>query len=134
LVLITDDGQWLHQVSSGKKNVGKSYLVTLADSIPESEQALIADSFKQGIMLKGETNATRPAEITFLDDKHAEICIHEGRYHQVKRMFAYHGNAVCDLHRYQIESLIMDPALEEGYARALNEREIALFSHLNQAP
>lgn len=128
LLLITDDGQWLHRVSSGKKSIGKTYIADLDRAVREDEQAQIATSFKDGILLKSELKPTKPAEVHFISDTRVEVTLHEGRYHQVKRMFAYFGFHVVELHRYKIESLILDDSLELGKARALTAHEIALFN------
>lgn len=128
LLLITDDGQWLHRVSSGKKSIGKTYIADLDRAVSLDEQKRIIEEFKAGILLKSELKPTKPAEAEFISDTRVEVTLHEGRYHQVKRMFGYFGFQVVELHRYKIEALILDDTLELGEARALNQDEIALFN------
>lgn len=123
LVLLTDDGQWSHRVTSPKRGCKKSYLVTLADPIEDHYQ----QACEQGILLRGETTPTRPSQIEILDDYNLNLTITEGRYHQVKRMFAALGNKVVALHRWRVGNIILDDQLEEGEYRALTAEEIASF-------
>ncbi|RYY75308.1 MAG: pseudouridine synthase [Gammaproteobacteria bacterium] len=123
LLLLTDDGQWNHKVTSPKNNHTKSYLVTTAGPIPESAKQI----FAEGILLKGETKATFPAELTILESHKARLCICEGKYHQVKRMFAALGNRVIELHRERIGAVHLDADLLPGKSRALTAGEIASF-------
>lgn len=121
LVLITDDGQWSHRISSPKHHVAKTYRVWTADAIPASA----IEQFAQGVMLRSETNPTLPATLEILGEKEALLTIQEGRYHQVKRMFAAIGNKVDKLHRQQIGSIMLPDDLAEGAYRALTAAELA---------
>ncbi len=121
LVLITDDGQWSHRITSPKKALGKQYRVQLADPLDTS----LIDLFAQGMTLQGESKPTRPALLDILDPHEATLTLHEGRYHQVKRMFAAAGNRVIALHRERIGAIELDPRLEPGQWRALTDSEIA---------
>jgi 16S rRNA pseudouridine516 synthase len=123
IVLITDDGQWSHKISSPKHHCAKTYRVWLADPVPESAIA----QFAEGIMLRGEKTLTKPAQLVILEPHQALLTISEGRYHQVKRMFAAIGNKVEKLHREQIGDLPLDPDLAEGEYRYLTDEEVALF-------
>ncbi|MCA1930362.1 16S rRNA pseudouridine(516) synthase RsuA [Rheinheimera sp.] len=123
IVLITDDGQWSHKISSPKHHCAKTYRVWLADPVPESAIA----QFAEGIMLRGEKTLTKPAQLVILEPHQALLTISEGRYHQVKRMFAAIGNKVEKLHREQIGDLPLDPDLAEGEYRYLTDDEVALF-------
>lgn len=120
LVLISNDGQWTHRASHPSVGHQKRYRVTTAD--PIDTQCI--DAFKQGVMLNGEDKPTRPAQLTILDSHHGELIIGEGRYHQVKRMFAAMGNRVTQLHRVAIGSLQLDPELRDGEFRQLSDEEI----------
>lgn len=122
LVLLSDDGQWIHRVISPNRDCQKIYRVTLAE--PVTEQTIKA--FKTGILLKDESKPTKPAILSVEsdDNKTALVTISEGRYHQVKRMFAACGNHVVELHREQIGSIQLDPALKAGEYRSLTEEEI----------
>ncbi|MCF1427631.1 MAG: 16S rRNA pseudouridine(516) synthase RsuA [Shewanella sp.] len=123
LVLITDDGQWSHQISSPKKACGKRYRVTLADPLsPE-----LVSQFAEGIELKGEDGPTRPAVLEILSSHEALLTIMEGKYHQVKRMFGAVGNKVVGLHREAVGPLELDADLEPGEWRYLTEAEVDAF-------
>jgi len=120
LVLITDDGAWSHRITSPKKKCGKRYRVGLAEVVTEDVSA----QFKQGIQLKDEAKPTRPAELAVLSSNEVLLTIHEGKYHQVKRMFAALSNRVVSLHREKVGSIQLDETLEEGQWRYLTEAEI----------
>lgn len=122
LVLLTDDGQWSHRITSPKHHCKKVYLVTLAHPLSVDLVTL----FAQGIQLNGEKTPTKPATLDILDEYHARITISEGRYHQVKRMFAAVGNHVIALHREQIGEIILD--MPEGEYRSLSKHEIESIS------
>ncbi|OCG34207.1 MULTISPECIES: 16S rRNA pseudouridine(516) synthase RsuA [unclassified Gilliamella] len=122
LVLLTDDGKWSHRITSPKHHCEKVYAVTV-------EQPLcieLIDIFKNGIQLKNEKSLTKPAKLNIIDDFHAELTISEGRYHQVKRMFAAVNNHVVELHRKQIGKVILD--IPEGEYRLLSQDEIDSFN------
>lgn len=123
LILLTDDGQWNHKITSPKHLHTKSYLVTTIDAINESAIALFAG----GVLLKGETKPTLAAELIILSSHQARLNICEGKYHQVKRMFAAIGNHVVSLHRERIGSISLDADLPPGKFRPLTSDEIASF-------
>jgi len=123
LLLLTDDGQWNHKVTSPRNLHHKSYVVTTADPIFESAKAI----FAEGILLKGESKITLPAELTLIESHKAKLSICEGKYHQVKRMFAAIGNHVVALHRERIGEIQLDNNLLPGKFRALTADEIASF-------
>ena len=85
----------------------------------------VKQAFAEGIMLRGEDKPTRPAELEIISPKEVVLTIHEGRYHQVKRMFAASGNKVVGLHREQVGAITLDSTLEEGEWRLLTAEEIA---------
>ena len=124
LVLLTDDGQWSHRITSPKFHCEKTYLVTLADPV----EANYVQACAEGILLRGEKEPTKPATLEILDDYNINLTISEGRYHQVKRMFAALGNKVVGLHRWKIGALVLDDSLEEGEYRALTAEEVAYFN------
>ena len=123
LVLLTDDGQWSHRITSPKHHCEKTYLVTLADPVED----FYAKQLAEGILLRGEKTPTKPAVLEVLDDYNVNLTISEGRYHQVKRMFAALGNKVVALHRWRVGHVILDDNLAEGELRALTEEEIGGF-------
>lgn len=120
LVLLTDDGQWSHRITSPRHHCEKTYLVTLAEAV---DPALIT-RFAQGIMLQGESVPTKPAVLELLDNNQARVTLSEGRYHQVKRMFAACGNHVEDLHRERVGDIALDEDLAPGDYRELTQEEI----------
>lgn len=124
LVLLTDDGKWSHRITSPKHHCEKTYLVTLADPVED----FYAQRLAEGILLRGEKEPTLPAQLEILDDYNVNLTISEGRYHQVKRMFAALGNKVEALHRWRIGDVVLDERLEEGEFRSLASEEIASFN------
>ncbi len=131
LVLITDDGRWSHNVISPKKGCKKIYRVWLRNIIAEDKSEELIERFKQGIQLQGESSLTRPAILELVGDSDVDnevlLTITEGKYHQVKRMFAAVGNRVIGLHREQIGAIKLAD-LAPGEWRNLTEEEVALFS------
>ncbi len=123
LLLLTDDGQWSHRVTSPKHKCDKTYRVWLDDPIEDD----VAEQFAEGIMLRGEDAETLPAQMTVVGEKEVLLTIHEGKYHQVKRMFAAVGNRVVGLHRETVGALVLDEALEPGEYRLLTADEVAQF-------
>lgn len=122
LVLITDDGQWSHRITSPKHKCAKTYRVWLADAIGDD----YAEKLAQGIELRNEKEATLPATMEIVDASNNELLltITEGKYHQVKRMFAALGNKVDQLHRERIGDIVLDEDLEPGEYRYLTQEEI----------
>ena len=123
LELVTDDGQWSHRITSPRHECAKTYHVWLAD--PVSEEAI--SLFEDGVYLRNETDKTRPAQLEILGECEARLTIHEGKYHQVKRMFAAIGNKVIGLHRERIGALCLDDELAPGEYRELTAEEVAQF-------
>ncbi|KKL84743.1 hypothetical protein LCGC14_1961690, partial [marine sediment metagenome] len=107
LVLITNDGDWSHKITSPKHNKFKTYLV-------ETQEALTADALEQlrlGVLLHNEKELTRPAIAEQLATYSLRLSICEGKYHQVKRMLAAVGNKVVELHREKIANIELDDTL-----------------------
>ena len=130
LVLITDDGRWSHNVISPKKECQKTYRVWLRNPITIEKSESLIEQFSQGIQLQGESSLTKPAILTIVTDTDVDnevlLTITEGKYHQVKRMFAAVGNRVIGLHREQIGALKLAD-LAPGEWRTLTEDEVMLF-------
>lgn len=120
LLLLTTDGQWSHTVTSPRRECPKCYRVDLAEPLTEQSR----QQLEQGVMLKGESARTRPAAVAELSGRQILLTIHEGRYHQVKRMLAAVGNHVTGLHRQSIGSIALDPDLPAGGYRHLTQAEI----------
>ncbi|VEG12490.1 pseudouridine synthase [Moraxella cuniculi] len=125
-LLLSDDGAWLHRVTSPKSHQPKRYEITLADPMDSQAQAVAIKQVANGILLESETEKTRPAELSFVDETHAVLTLTEGKYHQVKRMMAYFGNKVVALHRASIGTITLD-GLQMGECRFLRADEIAQF-------
>ena len=120
LTLITDDGVLAHEILSPRHHIPKTYLAVL-DRLPD-EASL--DRLRAGITL--ESGAVfRPAEITVADaaTRTVEVILHEGQYHEIKRMFAAVGCPVIGLRRIAMGSLLLDESLPEGQCRPLTEQE-----------
>lgn len=119
LVLLTNDGQWSHKVTSPRRQCGKVYLVTLEQSLTPQQITQLT----QGVMLHGEDKPTLPAQLEILSEKQVRFTIHEGKYHQVKRMFAAVENKVTALHRQSIGEIRLDDNLKPGAWRELTNEE-----------
>ncbi|HEY7866312.1 MAG TPA: 16S rRNA pseudouridine(516) synthase RsuA [Psychromonas sp.] len=120
LALITDDGQWSHKITSPRRNCSKRYRATLAQPVEENAVSL----FKEGIQLKSENAPCLPATLEILTNNEVLLTIEEGKYHQVKRMFAAIGNLVVELHREQIGQIELDAQLKLGEWRYLTDEEV----------
>ena len=119
LLLLTDDGQLLHRIISPRSKLPKVYLATLASDLRGDE----ATTFASGtLVLEGETTPLLPAGFEAIDARTARLTLHEGRYHQARRMFAAVGNHVVALHRERIGGLELG-GLPEGQWRALDDAE-----------
>jgi 16S rRNA pseudouridine516 synthase len=126
LLLMTDDGALLHRIISPKSNLPKVYEATLAHDLRGDEAALFASG---ELMLESETTPLAPAALEVIDPRHARLSLIEGRYHQVRRMFAAAGNHVETLHRSRIGGLALHD-LPAGQWRALDSADIAtLFAN-----
>lgn len=125
-LLLSDDGGFLHRVTSPKHHVAKVYELTLADPMTEAQQAFAIKELAKGIMLEDEYDKTKPAELSFSDATHAKLVLTEGKYHQVKRMMGYFGNKVIELHRARIGNITL-AGLEKGESRFLTAEEIDQF-------
>ena len=122
LLLITDDGDLAHRMLSPKHHVPKYYLATLRDPFNPQYVAW----FRAGITLgeKDKEFQCLPAEIAAMHTHTALICLHEGKYHQVKRMFAAAGSRVLELHRQKIGGLSLDAGLSAGECREITPEEL----------
>lgn len=118
MVLLTDDGNFAHRMLAPKKHVPKRYLVTLDRAVDET----VKSAFASGITL-ADGDVCMPAECTALSDNRALVVLHEGKYHQVKRMFAACGYHVEALHRLSMGGLALDDSLAPGDSKCLTEEE-----------
>ncbi|MFT4176973.1 MAG: pseudouridine synthase [Luteolibacter sp.] len=121
LLLMTDDGKLLHKIIHPKSNCLKVYHAVLDRPLEGHE----AEVFASGtLMLNSETKPLLPARLEVVGEKEARITLHEGRYHQVRRMFAAVGNHVVALRRISIGGLTLPEDLGEGEWRALTAEEL----------
>ncbi|PNS08989.1 pseudouridine synthase [Solilutibacter silvestris] len=125
LLLMTDDGTLLHRIIAPKSKLPKIYRAHLASDLRGDEGAIFASGT---LMLEGEQTLLLPAELEVLGPRDARLTLHEGRYHQVRRMFVAVGNHVEALHRERIGGLELG-GLPEGEWRLLGDDErVRLFA------
>lgn len=122
LLLLTDDGDFAHRMLAPKSHVMKWYEASLAAPVSEGD----VRAFGLGVPLSDFTSL--PAELSALreDGRLALVKLREGKFHEVKRMFAARGNRVLALKRVRIGALELDPALSPGGCRELSPEEAAL--------
>lgn len=126
LLLLTDDGDLLHRVISPKRHVAKVYRATLARPLVGTEEALFASGT---LVLEGDDKPLAPAVLEPLSPSEARLTVTEGRYHQVRRMFAAVGNHVEALHRERLGALALPEDLAPGQWRRATEVEVtAIFA------
>lgn len=123
LLLLTDDGALLHRIVSPKAHLPKVYEATLAEDLRGDEAALFASGTLQ---LESENTPLAPAQLQVVAPRHARLTLIEGRYHQVRRMFAAVGNHVVALHRSRIGRLELAP-LAPGEWRPLETGDLGIL-------
>ena len=124
LLLMTDDGALLHRIIAPKSHVAKRYRVDLARPLRGDEAALFGAG---GLMLESDDKPLLPAEFEPLSDRAGLLTLHEGRYHQVRRMFAAIGNHVDALHRDRIGGFTLPGDLAPGQLRVLGAAEVGMI-------
>ena len=128
-VLLTDDGDFAHRILSPKNHIEKTYEARLAEAVTDEQLKVVAE----GIVL-GDGTECLPAKLKILEDGDnplVEIKICEGKYHQIKRMFAAAGNGVIELKRTKMGSLELDPELPEGVCKKLTETDVKKIEKSN---
>lgn len=125
LLLLTNDGELAHRLLSPKRHVDKTYYLTTDVPIPKTAVSLMAEGFAVD-----EELTALPAKLELLDENKAYLTIHEGKFHQVKRMMHAVGCEVTYLKRISMGSLVLDEALEPGAYRALTEEELSALRSL----
>ena len=120
LVLLTNDGRWSKALMAPGNKVPKVYLVETRDPIPRET----VEAFARGFHFPTEDITTLPARLEILGERHARLTLHEGRYHQVKRMFHRVNNRVLSLHRQSIGPINLPPDLAPGQWRPLTNAEV----------
>ena len=121
LLLLTDDGQFLQALTHPKKHVAKVYRMQTADPVTEQQ----IQQLQQGVELRNESGVFAATNVIQLAENELQLTIHQGVYHQVKRMLAAVGNKVERLHRQQIGALTL-PELEQGKWIYLDEQQVKL--------
>ena len=120
LLLVTDDGQLNHRITSPRTHLSKTYEVQLAADLRGDEEALFASGT---MLLDSETTPLLPATLELIAPRRVRVTIMEGRYHQIRRMFAAAGNHVLSLHRTAVGALTLGD-LPAGTWRALAPDEL----------
>lgn len=123
LLLLTDDGALLHKIISPRNHVTKRYDVTLDRPLRDDIEQIFASG---ELLLEGESKPLLPAPIEVVAPTRAYVTLTEGRYHQVRRMFAAIGNHVTALHRDRMGHLMLPDDLPPGQFRILSETDLAL--------
>ncbi len=123
LLLITNDGHWSRRLTLPGSKQPKVYHVETEHPIG----AEYVETFAQGLYFAYEDLTTLPAQLEILDARCARLTLHEGRYHQVKRMFGHFQNRVLRLHRESVGPLKLDPWMRPGDYRSLTSEEVACF-------
>lgn len=126
-VLLTDDGNFAHDILTPKKHVPKRYRVG-TDVAPQTD---IAERFAQGLTL-GDGTVCAPAEVQPVSEREFVVTLHEGMYHQIKRMFAACGAKVISLHRFCMGNLLLDEGLLPGQSRLITETERQMLTQREQ--
>ncbi|MFD2640235.1 pseudouridine synthase [Piscibacillus salipiscarius] len=125
LLLLTNDGELAHRLLSPQKHVEKTYEAHIDGYVTGAD----VDAFKQGVELD-DGYVTKPAELIIAeagDISYVRVVITEGKFHQIKRMFASRGHKVVELERVQMGSLVLDEELARGEYRELTEQELSLL-------
>lgn len=122
LLLITNDGDLAHRMLAPKKHVDKTYLTGIKSPLSEEDICHL----ETGVDI-GEKQPTLPAKVQVIDDCQILLTIHEGRFHQVKRMLQAVDNEVCTLKRISFGPLKLDPYLAEGDFRELKPQELEVL-------
>lgn len=122
LLLMTDDGDLLHRVISPRRHVRKTYRAKLARPLTGTEGDLFASGH---LMLEGDDKPLAPADLEVISITEALLSVTEGRYHQVRRMFAAVGNHVEELHRERLGGLSLPEGMAPGQWKLLDKEDIA---------
>ena len=123
LLLITNDGQFNHNLMSPNKHVPKTYEVVSKNDVTQSD----VERFKEGLELSD--GLLKPAQLEIIENRRSRVTIYEGKYHQVKRMFHAIENEVLELKRLKIANLALDENLKSGEYKLLSDKELKLLQH-----
>jgi 16S rRNA pseudouridine516 synthase len=120
LLLLSDDGKFIHAYTSPKRKVPKTYIATTRHPIDDAQLTALSD----GVLLHGESKPIAAAAVLARGERLLELTINEGKYHQVKRMIAAAGNRCEALHRERIGSLALPATLAQGEWRWLDAADL----------
>lgn len=129
LLLITNDGDLAHKLLSPKKHVDKTYLVGIEKPLSDGD----ITNLEKGVDI-GEDKLTLPAKVQVIDNTQIHLTIHEGKFHQVKRMLQAVDNQVLTLKRVSFGPLELDVALASGECRELTSEEVTLLYEKTNDP
>lgn len=130
LLLLSDDGQFIHRMSSPKKHVPKVYQVTTKHPVDQKQIShLLA-----GVVLDDDPNPVKAAACEQTASHQLDLTLTEGKYHQVKRMLAGVGNRVEGLHRSRIGALELPVDLAPGEWKWLSQEDLALLTQSSSVP
>jgi 16S rRNA pseudouridine516 synthase len=121
LLFLTDSGAFNHFLTSPRKHVPKTYRVGTKHAITPGQIAKLT----AGVELRGEESPTMPARVALLTENSCDLTVEEGKYHQVKRMFAAAGNRVESIHRVAIGSIKLEDDLASGQWRWIQPAELS---------
>ncbi len=124
LLLLSDDGAFIHRMNSPRRHVPKVYEVTTKHPLDERQ----LERLRAGVVLDDDPRPVRAAAAEPVSDTHLRLTLTEGKYHQVKRMVAAVGNRVEALHRSRIGALDLPGDLAPGQWRWLDEGDLALLA------
>jgi len=125
LLILTNDGKWSRNLTQPKNHIGKVYHVQTQQTVTQQ----YVDYFAKGMFFEYEQVNIQPAKLTLIDNYNSKLTIFEGRYHQVKRMFARFDNKVIKLHRHSMGTISLDTNLKPGQYRHLTAQEINCVNH-----
>lgn len=120
LIIVTDDGAFIHDITSPRKEIPKTYVAVVDGVLSDS----MVERFASGLKHPEEKKPYRPALLKILNEHEAEVTVTEGRFHEVKRLFECCGLNVTSLKRIAIGGLTLDDTLDEGEFRQLDENEL----------
>lgn len=122
LIIVTDDGDLNHKITTPKSGVTKTYRAVTREKISEHD----VEKFAKGLKHPEEKSCYKGAFLEILSDREALVTVTEGRFHEVKRLFECVGNEVVELERLFIGQLRLDVSLDEGEYREMSEEDIKL--------
>ncbi|MBP6851439.1 MAG: pseudouridine synthase [Rhodoferax sp.] len=124
LLLLTDDGKFIHRMSSPRHHVPKVYDVTVKHALDDTQIRRLLE----GVVLDDDPKPVRAAACTLVASHQLQLTLTEGKYHQVKRMLAAVGNRVEALHRSRIGQLVLPSDLAPGQWRWLGATDLSAIS------